>query len=105
MGGGMVQTPGQSDTILNDQAIDQFRQLPGVVAATPLLNLQSGGGLRLNRYTGFASMQGIDTLALRDFNYEVQSGTAFEQLGHGRAGQSQSGRLPASVGQGGVTQS
>lgn len=76
MGGGMVQTPGQSDTILNDQAIDQFRQLPGVVAATPLLNLQSGGGLRLNRYTGFASMQGIDTLALRDFNYEVQSGTA-----------------------------
>jgi putative ABC transport system permease protein len=75
-GGDVIDTPGQSDTVLNDRTIEQFQQLPGVAAVTPLLQLQGGGMLRLNRYTGFATIQGIDTLALRDFNYEVESGTA-----------------------------
>lgn len=75
-GGGAMQTPGQSDVILNDQIIEQFRQLPGVVTATPLAQLQGGGTLRLNRYYGFATIQGIDTLALRDFDFDMQSGAA-----------------------------
>lgn len=65
----------QSDVVLNDAAIDGFRELPGVVAATPLLRLQANAELRLNRLTGFTSIQGIDTAEYRQFGIEMASGT------------------------------
>ena len=70
-GGGAV----QSDVVLNDQAIDDFREIPGVVAATPLLRLQASAELRLNRLTGFTSIQGLDTAEYRRFGVEMASGT------------------------------
>ena len=65
----------QSDVVLNDQAIDNFKEIPGVVAATPLLRLQANAELRLNRLTGFTSIQGIDTAEYRKFAVEMASGT------------------------------
>ncbi|MCP4419396.1 MAG: ABC transporter permease, partial [Chloroflexi bacterium] len=70
-GGGAV----QSDVVLNEQAIDGFRDLPGVVAATPVLRLQASAELRLNRLTGFTSIQGVDTAEYRQFGVEMASGS------------------------------
>ncbi len=64
----------QSDVVLNDQAIDSFRDMPGVVAATPVLRLQANAELHLNRLTGFTSIQGIDTAEYRKFGVEMASG-------------------------------
>lgn len=75
-GGAVIETPGRAEVVLNNQAIEQLRQIPGVVAVTPLDQVQGGSTLTLNRLTGFAAVYGIDTLALRQFDFDVQSGTA-----------------------------
>jgi len=71
-GGG---APVESDVVLNDTALEQFRALPGVIAATPLLRLQAGSELRLNRLTGFTSIQGIEPAEFRKFGIELASGS------------------------------
>jgi putative ABC transport system permease protein len=63
-----------SDVILSERAIEQFRQLPGVVAATPIL--RTGGQIRLNRLMSFSTIQGIDANEVSRFDFAVESGTA-----------------------------
>ena len=65
----------QDDIVLNEQAINNFREIPGVLAATPLLRLQASAELRLNRLTGFTSIQGLDTAEYRQFGIEMASGS------------------------------
>lgn len=69
-GGGNV----QRDLVLNDRAMDGFRELPGVTAVTPLARLQANAELRLNRFTGFTNIQGVDPTALRQFDLDMESG-------------------------------
>jgi putative ABC transport system permease protein len=83
-GGSSGTVTNQSDVILNDEMIEQFRQMPGVVAATPLVDLSAYGPLRLNRLTAYVSVSGIDTLALRHFEMATQSGSA-DSLGSWQA--------------------
>lgn len=64
------------DTVLNQRKLDEFAELPGVVAVTPLLSLQGNAELQLNRATGFSSIQGIDTSELREFAFEMESGSS-----------------------------
>ncbi|MEJ2748322.1 MAG: ABC transporter permease, partial [Anaerolineae bacterium] len=77
VGGGTMVSPGQTgDATLNSAALDSFRELPGVVAVSPLLRLQANAQLKLNRLTGFSNIQGIDTLELNKMAIEVESGAA-----------------------------
>ncbi len=66
----------QQDVVLNDRALAGFRELPGVVVATPLIRMQANGELQLNRYSGFSNIQGIDTAALRDLGIEMETGVS-----------------------------
>lgn len=65
-----------NDVVLNDRKIAEFAELPSVVAATPLIQLQASAELKLNRLTAFSSISGIDTLQLRQFDFEMESGAA-----------------------------
>lgn len=73
----------QNETVLDDQALDAFRELPGVVAATPLVRLQADAQLRLNRLSGFPNIQGVDPAQMRLFEIEMASGSG--NLGPGQA--------------------
>ena len=74
--GSTVSTDQAGDAVLNEATLESFRQLPGVVAASPLLRLQANAQLKLNRLTGFSNIQGIDTLELNKMALEVESGAA-----------------------------
>lgn len=82
-GGALAQ---QQDVALNDAALDGFRQLPGVVAVTPVLRLQTGAELRLNRLTGFSNIVGIDPIEYRKFEVEMTSGADTPGQGQALAG-------------------
>ncbi len=82
LGGGIVRSmggsmPGSEGAVLNDRALKEFRQLPGVVAVTPRLSLMAGGDiLRLNRLTGSAhQIVGIDPTQVERLGFEFASGT------------------------------
>ena len=69
--------------VLNDRALDEFRDLPGVVAATPRESLMGGGMLRLNRLTGGAQIVGIEPAAAGRLEFSLASGT--DRLGRWQA--------------------
>ena len=71
-----VNTQSSSDLIINDRTISDFRDLPGVTAATPVLSLQANAMLRLNRLTAFPNMQGVDPLELSRFDLKLDSGSS-----------------------------
>lgn len=81
-GPGVVQER-ENEIVLNDQALDGFRQLPGVVAATPLARLQASAELQLNRLNAFANIQGVDVVQMRQFEIEMASGSG--NFGPGQA--------------------
>jgi putative ABC transport system permease protein len=64
------------DPVLNDHALAELRQIPGVVAATPRESLGGSGTLRLNRLTGGAQIVGIDPSAAGRLGFTLASGTA-----------------------------
>ncbi|MCA9931881.1 MAG: ABC transporter permease, partial [Anaerolineales bacterium] len=70
-GGGNI----QRDLVLNDRALDGFRELPGVTAVTPIDRLQTGGELQLNRFTSFANIQGVEPAEIRKFAFPLESGS------------------------------
>lgn len=63
-------------SVINDRTLQAFREMPGVVAATPILNLQANGVLRLNRLTSFSNIQGIDPLELNRLDFKLDSGSS-----------------------------
>lgn len=64
--------------VLNDKAIEKIRQLPYVLAATPLEYLY-GGEIRKGRQSGYATIYGVDPEAFALIAPPVVSGTL--QLG------------------------
>lgn len=63
------------ETVLNDRTLAGFRELPGVVAATPRDSLMGGGMLRLNRMWGSAQIVGIDPTQVEGLDFPLASGT------------------------------
>lgn len=64
------------EAVLNDRTLAEFRELPGVVAATPLQQLQGSGRLRLNRLEGYAQIVGIDPTQADQLGFKLASGSA-----------------------------
>ncbi|MBU0703043.1 MAG: ABC transporter permease [Chloroflexi bacterium] len=87
-GSGIVRTFGGSgaggeEAVLDDRALAEFRDLPGVVAATPQEPLMGGGMLRLNRLLGWAQIVGIDPSQVEHLDFALASGT--DRLGRWQA--------------------
>jgi putative ABC transport system permease protein len=61
---------------LDERTLDAFRELPGVVAATPRESLMGSAVLRLNRLEGHAQIVGIDASQAKALGFEMASGTA-----------------------------
>lgn len=57
-GGGAQQQ--QQTLVLDDDVLDQIRQMEGVVAATPFLDVMMMGPLKLDRQEGWAQMYGVN---------------------------------------------
>lgn len=68
----------QEDVVLDDSALEEIRELPGVVAVTPIL--RASGQLRINRLTGYAGIIGIEPRVIDDLGFEFQEGVG--RLGH-----------------------
>ncbi len=63
------------EAILDERTLRAFRQLPGVVAVTPMEPLMGGGTLRLNRRMGGAQIVGIEPTEVDSLGLSLQSGT------------------------------
>lgn len=72
MGGGGTGSTKQA--VLNDKALSDFRALEGVSAVTPVVSLQTGGELRLNRWAMYANIQGIDPSQMDELGWATASG-------------------------------
>ncbi len=70
--------PERKKVVLNDQAIEQIRQIPDVLAATPLEYLY-GGEIKMGRRSGYANIVGVDPAAFALIAPPIVSGTL--QLG------------------------
>jgi putative ABC transport system permease protein len=66
---------------LTPTAIQDLKQIDGVVAITPYEQLQGGGQLKLNRLTGFGSIYGIDPAVIPQMDFSVSEGTAYLSRG------------------------
>jgi len=71
------------EAVLNDRALAELRDLPGVVAVTPRESLMGGGTLRLNRLLGWAQIVGIDPTQVEHLDFALTSGT--DRLGRWQA--------------------
>jgi putative ABC transport system permease protein len=70
-GGTQTQT---DEGVLDDRALDEFRDLPGVTAVTPWVSLSGGAMLRLNRLTAGARLVGLDPRAVDHLAFDLASG-------------------------------
>jgi putative ABC transport system permease protein len=61
---------------LDAPMLEELRELPGVVAVTPIESLRGSGVLRLNRLEAQAQIVGIDPSQVEQLNLELESGTA-----------------------------
>ncbi len=59
VGGGQQQQP-QQTLVLDDDTLDQIRQMEGVIAATPFLDVMMMGPLKLDRQEGWAQIYGVE---------------------------------------------
>jgi putative ABC transport system permease protein len=72
--GGSSGQPRDQD-VLDDPMLDEIRDLPGVVAATPREQLMGGATLRLNRLLGGAEVVGIDPTQVEGMDFALASGS------------------------------
>ncbi len=73
--GGAAPSRAGEEAVLNDRALAELRELRGVVAATPLHQLQGSGRLRLNRLEGYAQIVGIDPAQADQLGFAAASGS------------------------------
>jgi putative ABC transport system permease protein len=73
MGGASGQPRDQE--VLDEPMLDEIRDLPGVVAATPREQLMGGATLRLNRLLGGADVIGIDPTQVEAMDFALASGS------------------------------
>lgn len=62
------------ESSLTDDVLDELRELPGVVAVTPILYLNGAANLRMGRYETWANIQGLDPSAVEGFGFEAAEG-------------------------------
>lgn len=60
---------------LTDKALRRIAEIEGVVAVTPLENVQGPAMLSYNRLRGHVNIQGLEPLALERLGFEAASGT------------------------------
>jgi len=72
--GFVMASSGQEVARLNDQALRDFRDLPGVTAVVPEIGLRAGGTLRINQLRSWANMRGVDPNAVTQLGTEMHSG-------------------------------
>jgi len=68
---------------LDDQTLDELRELEGVAAVTPRYSLFGSSELNLNRMIGHASIVGIEPQAVSKLGFEMASGN--DRLGRWQA--------------------
>ncbi len=83
IGGVAVGSGAQDQAVLNDRTLKSFRDLPGVVAVTPLEPVQAMTTLQLKRMETYANVRGIDPRELSRLDFDLASGVA--RLGKGQA--------------------
>ncbi len=66
-------TTASDDAVLTPKVLEEFRQIPGVDAATPVLTVNASQ-VRLNRLQGFVSMMGVDPREVSRMGYETTQG-------------------------------
>ncbi|RLC85590.1 MAG: hypothetical protein DRI37_07825, partial [Chloroflexi bacterium] len=79
----MVSSPGQGQSSRNsadrlrmdDQMLEEFREIPGVVSVIPLEHFTMGGELEYGKLRGYANIIGVPHGALQDLELEPESGT------------------------------
>jgi len=78
MGGFIIGSSGgqREQSVLNDRTLNSFRDIPGVIAVTPMVNLRASTSLRLNQYSAYANIIGIDPREIKSLGFETSSGTA-----------------------------
>ena len=81
--GGASTSQSGEEAVLNDRTLAEFRELPGVVAATPLEPLMGSARLRLNRLEAYAQIVGLDPTQVQGLGYEMASGA--DRLGRWQA--------------------
>jgi len=59
---------------LTVEEVNKFRKIPGIAVVIPITNLQSGE-INAGKYTGYASVQGIDPTLLPYMGLSAQQGT------------------------------
>ncbi len=67
---------GSSEARLDAQTIDEFRDLPGVAAVTPVLRLRGSGELQFKRLSSYPNIIGIDPQAVHTMDFKMQSGSS-----------------------------
>jgi len=67
-------TGATEQAVLNERALKSFRELPGVVAVTPLEPIRAGVLLRLKRMQTYAGVSGIDPRELQELEFDLRSG-------------------------------
>ena len=67
--------PSRDQEVLDEPMLDEIRDLPGVVAATPREQLMGGATLRLNRLLGGADVVGIDPTQVEGMDFALASGS------------------------------
>jgi putative ABC transport system permease protein len=74
--------PSEPESVLDEETLDGFRELPHVVAVTPSEGLQGQGELKLGRQTTYANIQGVDADAAEKLGWKLASG--LPRLGRGQ---------------------
>ncbi len=83
-GGALPGMPAGRQAVLNEDALQRFRALPGVSVAAPVIQLESSAHMEYRRLVhGYAEVVGIDPRDADLLGLEVQSGTL--SLGSGQA--------------------
>jgi len=79
-GGGMAVSSGgssgsrqsQEKIVLNEKALNAFKAIPHVYAATPVVSIQMTA--KSGKFTSWLDIKGIDPATMADFDYKVQAG-------------------------------
>ena len=69
-----VMSSGQEDLVLNNRAIEDFRDMPGVAAVSPLQWSYGGNTIKLGNLEGYASLTGIDANELEGLGFVAETG-------------------------------
>jgi len=76
-------SPASGESALTDGVLDEIREMPGVVAVTPIAYLNGSANLRLGRYETWANIQGIDPQTVEAFGFQAAQGSV--SVGAGQA--------------------